>query len=127
MVTVFCKSNKTHKISFFNWWHAHVIEVFARQIDELEMTSVSIYVSFLLESVERMNTVGIVDDDDLLAIWELSQEPPPLSWYLTSLNPRNVVRILKVLVIRLASVLLGDHYCIVLAWVSTVIDVSLSQ
>ena len=55
MVTVFCKSNKTHKISFFNWWHAHVIEVFARQIDELEMTSVSIYVSFLLESKESFD------------------------------------------------------------------------
>ena len=51
----------------------------ASQIDKLKVASVSLYVSFLLEWVERMNTVGVVDGDDLLALWELSQEPPPLS------------------------------------------------
>ena len=45
----------------FNCWYAHVIEVFARQIDELEMTSISLYVSFLLESVKCVYTVGIVN------------------------------------------------------------------
>ena len=91
------------------------------------MALVPFYVSFLFESVERLYTVRIVDDDDLLTIWELIQEPSSFCRYHTSLDPRNVVWILKVLVVRLASVLLGDHYEIVFARVLTVIDVSLSQ
>ena len=74
-----------------------------------------------------MNTVGVVDDDDLLALWELSQEPSSFCRYLASLNARDIVRVLKVLVVFISGVLPGDHYCIVLAWVSTVINVSRSQ
>ena len=91
------------------------------------MTPVSLHVSFPLESVERMNNVPIVDDDVLLAIWELSQEPLPLSLYLESLNAGDIVRVLKVLVVFNIGVLPGYHYYIILAWVSKVIDVSLSQ
>ena len=88
------------------------------------MTPVSLHVSFPLESVERMNNVPIVNDDVLLAIWELSQEPLPLSLYLESLNAGDIVRALVVFNI---GVLPGYHYYIILAWVSKVIDVSLSQ
>ena len=81
---------------------------------------------FLLESVERMNTVGIVDDYNLFTIWELIQEPSSFCWYHASLNPWNVVWILKVLVIRLTSVLPGDHNEIFLTRISAIIEVSLS-
>ena len=83
------------------------------------MTSISLYVSFLLGSVKRINTVGIVNDDDFLANCELSRELPPLGWYLVSLNARDIVRVLKGLVVFISSVLPGDHYYIVSAWVST--------
>ena len=107
-------------------WYTQIVEVFARQIDELEMTSIPLYMLFVLESVERMNTVGIVDDNDLLATWEFLQKPPSFRCYQAFLNLRNVVRILKMLVVVLASVLSRDHHHVVFATALAMIYISFS-